>query len=187
MAILSIIQLHKENLNCGGSCLRTEATEVKKDEFGSKWLKRFIADMFETLYSCSSGVGLAANQVGVLKKICVIDIKRDAKKPLVLINPSYKPVTEDKVQSYEMCLSFPEVASTVMRNKKITISYQDFYGNNGFFEAEGFKAMVFQHEIDHLNGIVHVDLNCNSSELDAYEGYCVKMSEIAVNNILKEE
>lgn len=185
MAVLSIIKMYKENYDCVGSCLRIPSNKVETNEFSSIWLKKFIQDMFETLYSNSSGVGLAANQVGVLKKICVVDIKKDGKKPIVLINPTYNSLSDEKVDSQEVCLSFPMMSSLIKRYKKINVTYQDFYGNEKQFEAEGFKANVFQHEIDHLNGIVHVDLNQNAEGILDYEGYNVKLARTAINNIVQ--
>ncbi len=186
MAYLSIIKMYKGNYDCLGSCLRMPATEVTSNEFGSEWLEKFILDMFETLYSHSSGVGLAANQVGVLKKICVIDIKKDGKKPMVLINPQYVPVANEMVESQEVCLSFPMVSSIVRRYKKINVIYQDFYGKEYSIVAEGFKANVFQHEIDHLNGIVHIDLLESEEDISDYEGYSAKVARCALNSILEE-
>lgn len=185
MAILSIVKMYKENYDCVGSCLRIPSSEVTEDEFGSSWLKKFIQDMFETLYSNPGGVGLAANQVGILKKVCVIDIKKDGKKPLVLINPNYNALSDEKVDSQEVCLSFPMISSLVKRYKKINVTYQDFYGNKKIIVAEGFKANIFQHEIDHLNGIVHVDLKQNEDNILDYEGYNIKLARIAINNIMK--
>lgn len=187
MAVLSIVKIYRENYDCVGSCLRIPSNDVVSDEFGSEWLKKFIMNMFETLYSNSSGVGLAANQVGMLKRICVVDIKRDGKKPLVLINPKYEPLSDEIVDSHEVCLSFPMVSSLVTRHKKISVKYHDFYGKECCIVAEGFKATVFQHEIDHLDGIVHVDLVQNQDDLVDYEGYNIKIAKNAINNVLKEE
>lgn len=158
MAKLSIIKMYNGCYDYTGSCLRIPADDVAQNEFGSKWLEKYIFDMFETLYSYSSGVGLASNQVGMLKKVCVMDLKRDGKKPMVLINPKYKSIDNEYVDSNEVCLSFPDVSCVVKRYKKIVVTYKDFYGESHTIDAEGFKANVLQHEIDHLNGIVHIDL-----------------------------
>lgn len=185
MATLAVIKMYKENYECVGSCLRTASSDVAKKEFGNKWLENLIFDMFETLYSNSSGVGLAANQIGVLKKICVVDIKRDGKKPLVLINPEYEPMNDELIDSQEVCLSFPNVASHIKRYKKISVTYQDFYGQEHNLVAEGFKATVLQHEIDHLKGIIHIDLSQSEPGLTDYEGYSVKLAQNALNSIIQ--
>ena len=184
MSKLSVIQLYKENYNCIGSCLRTPSVKVLPNEFNQEWLKTLIFDMFETLYAYPSGVGLAANQVGFLKQICVVDIKKDGKKPIALINPVYSPINKELVESKEVCLSFPQVSSCVKRYQKIKITFFDFWGNEQTIEAEGFKSFVFQHEIDHLNGIVHIDLNSNPEGLDFYPGNSSKMANIALQNIM---
>lgn len=185
MANLSIIKLYNNRYDCVDSCLRTPSNEIYDNEFGEDWLKKFIYDMFETLYNNPSGVGLAANQVGVLKKICVIDIKRDGKKPVALINPSYSPFNDEMIDSQEVCLSFPAVVSNVKRYKKINIVYCDFYGEKHNIVAEGFKAKVLQHEIDHLNGIVHVDLNQN--EIMEYKGFASNIATKALEELIKKE
>lgn len=187
MAVLSIVKMFKENYGCKGSCLRTPSSDITKEEFGSEWLKIFIHDMLETLYSNSSGVGLAANQVGVLKRICVVDIKKDGKKPLALINPNYEPLNEETMDSQEVCLSFPNVSSLIKRYKKIKVKYQDFYGQEHEFIAEGFKSTVFQHEIDHLKGIVHIDLNQKKDGVADYIGYGAKLAQNALDKILTKE
>ena len=187
MAILSIVKMYKENYECKGSCLRTPSNDITEVEFGSEWLKIFIHDMLETLYSNSSGVGLAANQVGVLKKICVVDIKKDGKKPIALINPNYEPLNEETIDSHEVCLSFPNISSLIKRHKKIKVKYQDFYGQKHEFIAEGFKSTVFQHEIDHLNGIVHIDLKQIQDEVTDYIGYSAKLAQNAIDKILNTE
>lgn len=187
MAVLSIVKMYRENYGCKGSCLRTPSNSITQEEFGSEWLKILIHDMFETLYSNASGVGLAANQVGVLKKICVVDIKKDGKKPLVLLNPNYEPLNEETIDSKEVCLSFPNVSTLIIRNKKIKVTFQDFYGRNQEFIAEGFKSTVFQHEIDHLNGIVHIDLNQRKDGVADYIGYGAKLAQTALDTILTME
>ncbi|MCM1295599.1 MAG: peptide deformylase [Muribaculaceae bacterium] len=184
MSKLSIIKLYKENYDCIGSCLRTPSRDITEDEFGSKWLETFIFDMFETLYNSSSGVGIAANQVGLLKRICVVDIKRDGKSPIVLLNPAYSAVNDELINSREVCLSFPNVYSNVKRHKKVSVVYQNFYGEKCSLIAEGFKASVFQHEIDHLYGIVHVDLN-QDDEINENLDYSAQVAKKAVETIVR--
>ncbi len=184
MAILSIVQLKQGQYDFKGSCLRMPASPIKQDEFGSKWLRDFVSDMFETLYSCPTGVGLAANQVGILMQICVIDIKRDGKNPVVLINPKYSPINSEKTMSQEVCLSFPLVSVAVPRYNKIKVNYYDIWGNEHEFEAEGFKGNVFQHEIDHLKGCPHIDLAQSVEDVSDYLGGNVKMAAKAMSKVL---
>lgn len=184
MSILSIVQLKKGQYDFSGSCLRMPASPIKQDDFGSKWLQNLVSDMFETLYSCPSGVGLAANQVGILMQICVIDIKRDGQNPIVLINPSYSPINSEVITSQEVCLSFPLVSVVVPRYKKIKVNYYDIWGNEHEFEAEGFKSNVFQHEIDHLRGSPHIDRAQSAEDISDYLGGHVKIAAKAMSKVL---
>ena len=170
MAVLQIIKMFHPHLNYGGSCLRMEATDVLKEELKQEWFHDFIYDMFHTLYSSASGVGLSANQVGILKKVSVIDMKRDGKNPIVLINPKYSPVGDNKIKGLESCMSFPNLSVSVERYSHIVVQYLDLDGNEQILETDGFKAVVFQHEIDHLYGKVHVDLVMDENDMSYYEG-----------------
>lgn len=181
MSVLSIIKVHSENYN--NFCLNKVSEEVFPDEFNSESLNSIVADMFETLYNYPSGVGLAANQVGILKKICVIDYKRDGKKPIVCINPEYIPLTDDKVKSREQCISFPGITVTVERYNKVKVLFKDIYGFERNMVTEGFKAFVFQHEIDHLNGKVFLNYE---HEITPYDGYSARLSKNAMEVILNE-
>lgn len=180
MSKLEIIKMYKNGYDCIGSCLRTPSINFLPGEFGTKPLKTLIYDMLDTLYSNSSSVGLAANQVGVLKRICVIDIKKDGKKPLILLNPSFSSVESITEVSEEVCLSFPNISASVNRYKKVKVAYKNFSGEECEIEVEGFKAKVLQHEIDHLNGIVHID---KANEFHDYPGYSSKMAENAIKSL----
>lgn len=184
MSVLSIVQLKKGQHAFPGSCLRIPAAPISSEDFGSEKLKNLVSDMFETLYSCPTGVGLAANQVGLLIQLCVIDLKRDGQNPLVLINPTYTPVNNDTVVSSEVCLSFPYVSVAVNRFKKIRVHYFDIWGNEHEVEAEGFKSNVFQHEIDHLSGCPHVDKAISDDSISDYLGGNVRTAEKAMSKIL---
>ncbi len=119
-------------------------------------LKKLIDDMFESMYA-AHGVGLAAPQIGISKRIAVIDItfKEDANAKLVLINPEIIR-TEGKQTQNEGCLSLPEFREPVSRARRATVRAQDVQGK--FFETAGedLLARAFQHEIDHLNGRLYI-------------------------------
>ena len=116
--------------------------------------------MLETMYF-SSGIGLAAIQVGILKRIIVIDLKSGAediinREPYVFINP--KIVNESgKTVSEEGCLSVIDFRGEIERSEKITVEYQNLNGKSLKFEAEDMMSICLQHEIDHLNGILFID------------------------------
>ena len=120
-------------------------------------LKGLAHDMAETMYD-APGVGLAANQIGVLLQIAVIDISEPEgeKKFITLVNPE---ISEGQgcVTGDEGCLSVIEYTSTVDRYQKIKVTAQDLDGNELEFEAEDFFARVIQHEVDHLHGKLFID------------------------------
>lgn len=124
-------------------------------------LKSFVDDLVHTMNSHKYCVGLAAPQVGELKRIVAIDISR-ARKPqdgnglLVLINPEIKEASKYKTVR-EGCLSIPELTANVKRAMKITIEYKDVNGETKTVQAKNFEAHAIQHEMDHLQGILFLD------------------------------
>ena len=144
------------NLNIvkfGDPVLREE-TEIV--DLFDRELLILIENMFDTMYS-SHGIGLAAPQIGVSKKIIIIDTKEENTPPLALINPSFMSVGDNKVSMREGCLSFPEIYVDVTRSEQIEVHAQNPEGNPVEFKADGLLARVVQHELDHLNGVLFVD------------------------------
>jgi peptide deformylase len=119
-------------------------------------LRKLVADMFETTYA-SQGIGLAAPQVGVLKRITVIDLSqgKDPAQKLVLINPEVI-LSEGKQYEEEGCLSFPDIREKVVRAAKVRIRAQDEHGKWFEMDAGELLARCFQHEIDHLDGVLFI-------------------------------
>ena len=119
-------------------------------------LRKLAADMFETMYA-AQGIGLAAPQVGVSKRVTVIDLSagKDPAKKLVLVNPEIT-FSEGKQYEEEGCLSFPDIREKVVRAFKVKIRAQDEKGK--WFEMEGDELLsrAFQHEIDHLDGMLFI-------------------------------
>ncbi|MDP2156232.1 MAG: peptide deformylase [Nitrospirota bacterium] len=120
-------------------------------------LQRLIDDMLETMYA-APGVGLAAPQVGVSKRLAVIDISsREEQYPLiVLINPSILK-SEGEIEFEEGCLSIPEYTAKVTRAEQVIVGCLDREGNDVELEAGGLLAIAIQHEIDHLDGLLFID------------------------------
>lgn len=119
-------------------------------------LLSLITDMFETMYD-ANGVGLAAPQIGISLSLSVIDIVGDKKNQLVLVNPQIiESVGQFEYQ--EGCLSVPSVYDTVIRAREVTIRAQDQFGHVFEMHGSGLLGECFQHEIDHLNGKLFVDL-----------------------------
>lgn len=119
-------------------------------------LRQLVDDMFETMYDCP-GVGLAATQVNVHKRIVVIDISEDQSEPLVFINPEIEILDEEIHQYDEGCLSVPGFYEAVERPRKVRVKALDRDGETFAMEAEGLLAVCIQHEVDHLNGKLFVD------------------------------
>jgi peptide deformylase len=124
-------------------------------EFNSN-LKKLVDDMFETMYA-ANGVGLAAPQIGISKRLAVIDVSngQDPKAKLVLANPVVV-TTEGKAVQEEGCLSLPDFRANTTRPERATVRYQDLEGNEHTQTAEGLLARAFCHEIDHLDGVLFI-------------------------------
>ncbi|MDD3761824.1 MAG: peptide deformylase [Nevskiales bacterium] len=120
-------------------------------------LQTLIDDMFETMYD-APGVGLAANQVGVAKRLAVMDCSGDkaAPEPMVIINPEIFDTSDLEVME-EGCLSVPGIADKVKRFNHLKMRALDRNGNSFEIEAEGLLAQAIQHEIDHLDGKLYID------------------------------
>lgn len=119
-------------------------------------LQTLIDDMFDTMYD-ANGVGLAAPQIGVNLRLSVVDTLGDKKQQLVLVNPEIIS-SEGKKEFQEGCLSVPGAYDTVIRAEKVHLKALDRFGKPFEMAAEGLLAECFQHEIDHLDGKLFVDL-----------------------------
>ena len=119
-------------------------------------LKKLVDDMFETMYA-SQGIGLAAPQVAVSKRVTVIDLSqgKDPAQKLVLVNPEVT-FREGKQYEEEGCLSFPEIREKVQRAAKVRIRAQDLKGKWFEMDGEELLSRAFQHEIDHLDGMLFI-------------------------------
>jgi peptide deformylase len=137
----------------GDQILRSKTKPVEKI---TKEIKQLAEDMLETMYAFY-GAGLAAPQIGIPLKICVIDVMPDGKRsPLVLINPVIVS-GENKINMEEGCLSFPGIYENVPRFDKVTVQYLGLNEQIKTLEAKGFLAKAVQHETDHLNGKLFID------------------------------
>ncbi len=152
----------------GTKPLRKKAKPVSKIDDATL---KFIMDMFETMHS-ADGIGLAANQVGVLQRIIVVDVsfieEYEDIKPFALINPEVIS-EEGKCIMEEGCLSVPDVRGEVERPKKIVVSYKDTNFKTQQIVAEDLLARVILHELDHLNGVLFVDYLPKAKKLELKE------------------
>ncbi len=135
--------------------LRTKSLKVKKVDSA---IKNLMDDMLETMYE-APGIGLAAIQIGVAKRVVVMDLSKEAEKknPMYFVNPEiiWK---SDKNSTYEEgCLSIPNQFAKVDRSEKCHVKYLDYNGQEKEIEAEGLLSTCIQHEIDHLNGVLFID------------------------------
>lgn len=187
MAILPISYLTDSTFYLKDISLRCPSRKIMLEEISSDWFKKIIFDMFETLYSTQSGVGLAAPQVGIQLQLIVIDIKRTGKKPLVLINPEYLPLTNHKIDSNESCISVPHLSGIVKRFESIELKYYNLLGDLVKKKCDGFESKVIQHEIDHINGILYVDKLSFNEQLIENLGQANKTAKTALDNIIHGE
>ena len=125
-----------------------------------KALQNFLDDMLETMYY-EDGAGLAAVQVGQLKRIFVVDIGKKSdeavKNPHIFINPEITYCSDESIKFNEGCLSFPGARSVISRPKEIKVKYLDYDGNPREMEADDWMARAILHENDHLNGVTIPD------------------------------
>jgi len=136
------------------SVLRKKCLKVENID---ETLVTLADDMIETMYA-ASGSGLAANQVGVTSDLFVIGvgIEKEKRDPVIIINPVIT-ASEEEIIAEEGCLSIPEVFAQVKRSQHVEVKGYDLKGNELRYEAEGFLARAFQHEMDHLNGVLFWD------------------------------
>lgn len=148
MAILDIITLPDPRLK-----LVSEPVATVDDE-----IRRILDDMLETMYD-APGIGLAAIQVGIPKRLVTLDLAREGeeKTPLFIVNPKITWVSEEMNTYQEGCLSVPEHYDDVERPARVRVEYLDRDGKPHEIEADGLLATCLQHEIDHLDGVVFVD------------------------------
>jgi peptide deformylase len=135
--------------------LQAVSTDVETVDEG---LRTLIADMIDTMYA-AEGIGLAAIQIGVAKRVLVIDIdqKDGAKNPRAFINPKIVWASDEMATFEEGCLSVPEIWDEVERPARIRAEYLDQDGAKQVLEADGLLATCLQHEMDHLNGVLFID------------------------------
>lgn len=135
--------------------LRQKALPVKEV---SAEIKQTLADMLETMYA-DHGVGLAGNQVGILKRLVVLDCAdaEEEPNPIKMVNPVITEHAEEKIIHHEGCLSVPHQFADVERYAWVVVSYLDENGRQQVKKAEGLLAVAIQHELDHLEGILFID------------------------------
>ena len=135
--------------------LRQKSLAVEKID---EDLQKLMADMLETMYA-APGIGLAAIQIGIPKRVIVLDIaqKEGSKNPIFFINPEIIEKSKNNLTYEEGCLSVPGQFAEIDRPDKCHVKYLDYYGEKKEIKAEGMLSTCIQHEIDHLEGILFID------------------------------
>ncbi len=135
--------------------LRKKSISVKRID---KEIKNLMDDMLQTMYN-APGIGLAAIQIGIPKRIVVMDLSKDPDKktPLYFVNPKIVWKSDFNSSYEEGCLSIPNQFAKIDRPDKCHIKYLDYNGNEKEIKAEGLLSTCIQHEIDHLNGVLFID------------------------------
>lgn len=146
---MTVRQLHL----LGSPALRQPSTPVAAVDAA---VQQLVDDLLETMRA-AKGVGLAANQVGVARRVAVVDVGEEARPPLVLINPRIVQASDLLETAEEGCLSIPEIFGDVERPLSVSIEALDRDGRPYRVDLSGFKARATQHEIDHLDGILFID------------------------------
>lgn len=143
-----------EIVNIPDPILRKSAAPIERVD---ESLRRLADDMLETMYA-APGIGLAAPQVGVSRRLIVLDVADgDEKRPMVLVNPEIVTLGPEPRIYEEGCLSIPDVKVEIERPSSVTVRYIDLAGERQEIAAEGLLATALQHEIDHLNGRLIID------------------------------
>ena len=167
----------------GHPLLRSPAEPYPEELIGSAEFKTLIEDMRETLQAYG-GIGLAAPQIEVRYRLAIIEIANTQTRygevqltPFdVYINPTITPIDQKSAGYWEGCLSVPGMMGFVERPQQIRVTYTDRHANPASLEAHGFLATVFQHEFDHLDGILYVDGIADKS-LFAFEEECLEFHQ----------
>jgi len=147
----------------GNPGLRIRAAEVTRDELASADVQTFIDDLIETMRH-ANGAGLAATQVLRHQRICAVEVANNPRYPYkppipltILVNPVLTPLDDELFRNYEGCLSVPGIRGEVARSTRIRVQAWDRHGNGIDEEVRGLKAATYQHEVDHLDGLLFLD------------------------------
>lgn len=147
----------------GHPVLRQRAREVRPEELATPAMQAFIDDLVETMHD-ANGAGLAAIQVYEPVRICALEVKDNPRYPYkpnipltILVNPVLTPISGETFENYEGCLSVPDLRGVVRRHAEIRVQALDRHGAALDYVARGITAGTYQHECDHLDGVLFVD------------------------------
>jgi len=170
MSVLPIVTV-------GDPVLRARAREIGGDELASTIVQHLIDDMIDTMRA-AGGAGLAANQVGELLRIAVVEVDHNPRYPYkppipltVIVNPVLEPVDDELVAINEGCLSVPDLRGTLDRHVTVRLRYLDRDGAEHDEIRRGLTAGTFQHEVDHLDGILFLDRVSDPTTFTTWEQF----------------
>jgi peptide deformylase len=170
MALLDIVKI-------GQPVLRAVAEPVGTDELSTPTFQGFLDDLVETMRA-ASGAGLAAPQVGVAKRVFCVEVHDNPRYPYkpdidlrVLVNPELRALSEETFSNYEGCLSIPDLRGLLPRALEVELTYTDRDGRRVVEAIRGVSAGTFQHEQDHLDGILFVDRVEDTRTLTTWDGF----------------
>jgi peptide deformylase len=162
----------------GDPVLRQRAREVRQDELGSAEAQAFIDDLVETKRA-AKGAGIAANQVGDLRRIAVVEVEpgnpRYPYKPpfplTIMVNPELEPLGDETFEVNEGCLSVPDLRGTLSRYAAVRARFLDRHGEPRELVVRGLSAGTFQHEVDHLDGVLFLDRVTDPTTFTTWEQF----------------
>jgi len=167
----------REILHVGNPLLRERSREITRDELASAEMQQLIDDLVDTMHA-ASGAGIAAPQVGELVRIATIEVTNNPRYPYkpaipltVVVNPVIEPVDEELVEINEGCLSVPNMRGNVMRFVNVRVRFWERDGSERDEIWRGLKAGTFQHECDHLDGLLFLDRVHDTTSLTTWEQF----------------
>lgn len=176
----------------GDPVLREHSRQVSAEELRSREIQELIDDMIETRRD-ANGAGIAANQVGVALQIAVAEVvgvnPRYPYKPeiplTVIVNPTIEPLDDEMVEINEGCLSVPDLRGNVERNVNVRVRHLDRDGNEQNAIVRGLTAGTFQHEVDHLNGVLFLDRVTDPTTLATWDQFNEHQRDAFIERITK--
>ncbi len=167
----------REILHVGNPLLRQPSREVTPDELAAPETQQLIDDLIDTMHD-ANGAGIAAPQVGELVRIATIEVTHNPRYPYkppipltVVVNPVVAALDEELVEINEGCLSVPNMRGNVMRHVNIRVRYLDRHGEQHDEVRRGLTAGTFQHELDHLDGVLFLDRVHDTHSLTTWEEF----------------
>ena len=167
----------RDILHVGNPLLRVRSREITRDELASPEMQQLIDDLIDTMHA-ASGAGIAAPQVGELVRIATIEVTENPRYPYkpripltIVVNPIIEPLDDELVEVNEGCLSVPNMRGNVMRNVNVNVRWWDRDGVEHDEIRRGLTAGTFQHECDHLDGLLFLDRVHDTRSLTTWEQF----------------